>query len=163
MWFRLSRSQWEKQKGPGNKRAMQHLVRSGQVPGILAYHQSEAIAWCSVAPRDAFPPLQRSRVLKPVDQQPVWSIVCLFLRKDYRGQGMTVELVRAAVAFAAAHGAHLVEGYPIDTDRDNYPVAFAPSGFVSTFRRAGFTEILRRSDTRPIMRFQIKRSARPPI
>ncbi len=151
MWWRLTQSQFERQKGAGNKRAMKRVVDSGDVPGLLAYGEGEPIAWCCVAPRERFSRLERSRILKPVDDQPVWSIVCFFIARPYRRRGLSVKLLRAAVRYARAHGAKIVEGYPIDPNED-YADAFAHTGLASAFAKAGFAEVLRRSKTRPIMR-----------
>jgi len=154
-WWRLKRTEFEQQKGAGNKRAMRRIVRSGEVPGILAYSDSEPVAWCSVAPREAFPVLERSRVLKRVDDALVWSIVCFFINKNYRNQGMSIRLLRAAIEYVKEHGGDILEGYP--TEPKNYRVApaFVWTGLASAFRNAGFVEVARRSQTRPIMRYQI--------
>ena len=152
MWWRLTRSEFERQKGEDNRQAMKALVESGEVPGILAYAEGEPVGWCSVAPREAFGALQRSRILKPVDEQPVWSVVCFFIAKAHRRKGLTVELLKAAVDYAAAHGAKVVEGYPVEPKKADAPDAFMYTGIASAFRRAGFVEVARRSETRPIMR-----------
>jgi GNAT superfamily N-acetyltransferase len=156
MWWRLSRSQFEQQKGEPNRIAMRAIVESGEVPGIMAYQQHKSVGWCAVAPREHFDSLARSRILKPVDDQPVWSVVCFFIRKDYRRQGLSVELLRAAVEHVRQNGGRIVEGYPVEPKSNRMPDAFAWHGLLSTFLAAGFTEVARRSPTRPIMRFFIR-------
>jgi len=156
MWWRLSRAEYERQKGEGNKQAMQSIVASGDVPGLLAYAGEQPVAWCSIAPREDFPSLERSRVLKRVDDQPVWSVVCFYIAKPYRGQGVSVQLLLAAVEYAGQHGARVVEGYPIEPKKDSAPDIYAFTGMASAFRKAGFVEVLRRSETRPIMRYFIE-------
>ena len=37
MLWRLTRKEFEAQKGEGNRRAMQRIVNSGEIPGLLAY------------------------------------------------------------------------------------------------------------------------------
>lgn len=155
MWWRLKRSEYDRQKGEGNKRAFKRIVDSGTRPGILAYAAGQPVAWCAVEPRQAYPVLDRSRNLKRVDDQPVWSIVCLFVNKAFREQGLTVHLIRAAVEYARDQGAKIVEAYPVDPKSPNMPTAFAWTGFVSAYRQAGFVEVLRRSETRPIMRYNL--------
>ncbi|NIO04079.1 MAG: GNAT family N-acetyltransferase [Proteobacteria bacterium] len=155
MWWRLKRSEFERQKGEGNRRAMQRIVGAGEVPGILAYTGDEPVGWCSVAPRDSFPVLNRSRILKKVDERPTWSVVCFFIDKNYRNKGVSFHLVRAAIEYAKKQGGKLLEGYPVEPRKDRIPAAFAWTGLESAFRRAGFVEIARRSETRPIMRFTI--------
>ena len=152
MAWRLPRAQYRSGKGEGNRRALLKLVKSKQAPGILAYSGRKAIGWCAVAPRSDYSFLGRSRVLQEVDRQPVWSISCLFILRDYRGQGVSSQLLRAAVSFAAAKGATLVEGYPTIPYAARVPAAFLWTGTLSAFLRAGFTEVARRSPGRPIMR-----------
>ena len=155
MWWRLKRTEFEEQKGEGNRRAFQQIVKSGTIPGILAYHEGEPMGWCAVQPREAFPALERSRILKPVDDQPVWSITCFFVAKGYRRQGVTEELVKAAVAYAREQGATIIEGYPKEQKKDQEADVFARTGYVSAFAKAGFVEVARRSETRPVMRLQL--------
>ena len=154
MWWRIARSDFEKNKGAGNKRAMRRIVQSGKVPGLIGYINGEPVGWCSIAPREEYPVLARSRVLKPVDDKRVWSVVCFFIAKPYRRCGLGVAMLNAAVEYAATQGARLVEGYPVEPRKDPMPDAFAWVGLASLFRRAGFTEAARRSPTRPIMRRQ---------
>ena len=158
MCWRLKRSQFEKQKGAGNKKALKKMVAAGEVPGLLAYAGREPVGWCSVAPREAFPVLENSRILKRVDDQPVWSASCFFVARPYRRQGLSVKLLRAAVAYAKKKGARMVEGYPVEPKRSPMPDVFAWTGLADAFRRAGFKEVLRRSPTRPIMRYLARKS-----
>ena len=134
---------------------MKAIVESGQVPGLLAYSSGEPIAWCSVAPREHFPVLQRSRTLKPVDDTPVWSIVCFCIHERYRNQGLSRKLLQAAVDYVREQGGQVVEGYPVEPRKDRMPTFFAYTGFASVYKDAGFVECLRRSDTRPIMRLYL--------
>ncbi len=151
MWWRLTAAQFQKQKGPGNREALKSIVESGEVPGIIAYSQDAPVGWCSLAPREAYPRLERSRTLKRVDDKPVWSVVCFFVAKPWRRKGVTEALLEAAREYAANRGAHLLEAYPVES-RGTIPDAFAYTGLASTFRKAGFDEVLRRSPKRPIMR-----------
>ena len=156
MWNRLPNPEFEAQKGEGNKQLMKGIVESGHVPGILAYHGDEPVGWCSVAPREEFSRLERSRILKPVDDQPVWSIVCFFIPKQYRGKGVMTLLLKGAVEYARSQGAKIVEGYPVEPKKDSYPDTFAWHGLAEPFRQAGFKEVARRSETRPFMRYFIE-------
>jgi GNAT superfamily N-acetyltransferase len=156
MWWRLKRSEFERQKGEGNRMAMKRIVDSGEVPGILAYARDQPIAWCSVAPKEAYPALGRSRTLMQVDDKPVWSIVCFFVAKPFRGKGITRKLLRAAMEYVQKQGGKIVEGYPVEPKKGRIPDAFAYTGLASAFRKAGFVEVVRRSETRPIMRYTVK-------
>jgi GNAT superfamily N-acetyltransferase len=157
MTWRLKRSVWEAGKGEPNRRAFHKIVRRDEQPGILAYAGDEPIGWCSVAPRQVFIALEKSRVLAPVDDAPVWSISCLFVAKAWRRQGVSVKLIKAAVKFAAERGAAMVEAYPVIPYTDDMPGAFAWTGLLAAFEKAGFIEVARRSKGRPIMRRKVKR------
>jgi GNAT superfamily N-acetyltransferase len=155
MWWRLKRSEFERQKGEGNRRAIKKIVDSGEVPGILAYAGDNPVGWCSVAPRDSFPTLNRSRILKKIDKKTVWSIVCFFIDKKYRNKGLSVHLLTAAIEYVKQRGGTILEGYPVEPKKDRMPDAFAWTGLASAFKRVGFVEAPRRSETRPMMRFSI--------
>ena len=152
MVWRLKRSDWVAGKGKSNRLALKTIVERDDRPGLLAYVGDEPVGWISVAPREEFIALERSRVLAPVDETPVWSISCLFVAKPYRRHGLSVKLIDAAVKFAAKQGATAVEAYPYVPYADTMPAAFAWTGIASAFEQAGFREVARRSKARPIMR-----------
>ncbi len=154
MLWRLSRQVYEKQKGARNRLALRKLVVGGHKPGLLAYVRGAVAAWCAVAPRSESPTLDRSRVLRPVDSQEVWSITCFFVARAYRRMGLTGRMIHAAVEFVKENGGRIVEAYPIDPG-GKYPETFAWTGFLSAFDRVGFREVARRSSKRPVVRFQI--------
>jgi GNAT superfamily N-acetyltransferase len=157
MWWRLARGEYERCKGEKNRRSLMGLVRRGEVPGLLAYDGDDPVAWVSLGPREAFPALERSRVLKSVDEKPVWSIVCFYIPRTQRGKGLTSLLIEAAVEHVRGLGSPrtVLEAYPVDPQGKRVVDAFAYTGFASTFRRAGFAEVARRSPTRPIMRLVV--------
>ena len=70
-------------------------------------------AWCSVAPRGEYASLNRSPVLKPLDEVPVWSIVCFYVAKSHRRQGVLEALIRAAVEYVGERGGRIVMRYHI--------------------------------------------------
>lgn len=152
MYWVLKRSAFDAQKGEANKAALRARVESGEVPGIVGYLDEEPIAWCAIQPRECYPVLERSRILAPVDEEPVWSIVCLFVAKQQRRKGMTVRMLESAAAYAGGHSASIVEGYPVEPVKPDMPPAFAWTGIASAYRQAGFVEVARRSETRPVMR-----------
>lgn len=155
MWWRLSYSQFLKQRGKENKMAFKRIVDSGQIPGIIAYFEGKPIGWCSVAPRQVYSRLERSRILKRIDDNPVWSIVCFYIAKEFRRKGASILLLKAVLDYVSHRGGTIVEGYPIDGKKSSSPDVFAYTGLASAFRRVGFVEVMRRSETRPIMRFLI--------
>jgi GNAT superfamily N-acetyltransferase len=155
MWWRLKRKEFEDLQGEGNRKAMHAIVKSGQVPGILAYIDGKAVAWCSIAPREDYGSLNRSPVLKRIDDTPVWSLVCFFIAKSHQGQGMAVKLIRAAVAFARKSGAKVVEAYPTNPRGGRLPPVSSFMGMPKLFEKAGFVECARPSTSKVIMRYFI--------
>ena len=153
MYWRQSRKEFEALHGEPNHQAMKAMVEEGVIPGILAYDGEIPVGWCSIAPRPEFSTLARSRILQPVDEQPVWSVVCFFVKRGQRRKGLTVQLLKAAVDYARSRGARIVEGYPVEPKSGQAPDTFMYTGLFSAFKQAGFSEVLRRSETRPIMRF----------
>jgi len=157
MYWRLTRPAWTKGQGAGNRRAMKKIVEGERPPGIIAYAGARPVGWCAVAPRETYSTLERSRILKPVDERPVWSVTCFFVARDHRRSGLTSDLLKAAAAFARKHGATALEGYPVEPRKGRMADVFAFTGLASAFRKAGFHEVARRSETRPIMRLELRR------
>jgi GNAT superfamily N-acetyltransferase len=52
--------------------------------------------------------------MRPVDDRPVWSIICFVVDPAARRTGVAEAMLRAAVAWARARGVALVEAYPCD-------------------------------------------------
>jgi GNAT superfamily N-acetyltransferase len=157
MLNRVPRARFEAHKGAGNRRALRALVDSGRVPGILAYAGGEAVAWCSLEPRERFPGLARSRVARAPDERPAWCITCLFVRRDWRGRGISVALLEAAARHARASGAQCLDGFPVIPKTGAMPAAFAWTGIASAYESAGFREVARPAPSRPTMRRELRR------
>ena len=163
MWWRLSRKEFEHQQGESNRQAMQQLVASGEVPGILAYTKipeaggtiGEPVGWCSVAPRSSYGSLNRSRVLKQIDDIAVWSIVCFFIGRSQRGKGLTLALIQAALDYVRQQGGQVVEAYPALPKNKHLPPVSSFMGLRSTFEQAGFVEVARPSQNKVIMRYYL--------
>ncbi|MCS7217201.1 MAG: GNAT family N-acetyltransferase [Candidatus Bipolaricaulota bacterium] len=158
MWPRLPPQEYRRLRGEGNKRLFRALVESGEKPGILAYHRGRAVGWCALGPREKFvhlscPTFPYRKALAPVDEEPVWSVVCFYVRPAYRRRGLTLPLLQAAVAFAAEQGARVLEGYPWDRGPGGPPTYMGP---LSTFLKAGFVEVARRHPQRPILRYYVR-------
>lgn len=152
MWPRLAAAEFARGKGEGNRRALRRRVEAGPPPGLLAYAGGRVAAWIALAPRAEYRRLERSRVLSPVDDRPVWSVVCFFVARPHRGAGLSVRLLEEAVRWARRRGARIVEGYPVEPAAGRAADAFVWTGLAAAFRRAGFEQVARRSPTRPIMR-----------
>jgi len=147
--------------GQGARAAFQQVVETGPAPGLLAYRDARPVGWCAVAPREQFPRILRSPVLRPVDEAPAcWAVVCFYVERAERRGGVAAALLDAAVEFAAAGGAEVVEGYPKDPGARHHANELFV-GSTAMFRRAGFREVGRRSPTRPIMRRGL--TAREPV
>jgi GNAT superfamily N-acetyltransferase len=110
------------------------------------------VGWVSLASREEFGRIERSPILKRVDEQPVWSIVCFFVRKGHRGSGVARAMLDGAVSFARERGATIAEGYPVDTAGGRKDNAAMYHGSLGLFEDAGFEVVVRRKDTRPIVR-----------
>lgn len=123
-------------------------------PGLLGYADELPVAWVSLGPRETFARLQNSPIMKPVDDRPVWSIVCFIVHGERRGQGLARDMLGHAVGYAREHGAEAIEGYPIDRPTRSAP-QFLWHGAKAMFDDAGFQEIARRKQQRPIMRLEL--------
>ncbi len=153
MWWRLARPDFEKGKGTANRKQLKNLVESkGHAPGILAYSGKQAIGWCSVGPRKEFVRFETSRTLKPIDSKPVWSVVCLFVDKNHRRNGVAYALLGAAAEYAFSQGADVVEGYPVVPRNETMPDTFAYTGVPSAFKAAGFKVVKKSTAARWIVR-----------
>lgn len=152
MLWRKTKAEHDRESGAVNKADIKGLAESELPPGLIARIDGEPAGWISVAPRAAFKRLETSRVLKPVDDAPVWSVSCFLIAKAHRRKGVALALLEAACDFVRGRGGTTLEGYPIAPNKTPYPAAYAWTGFAQVFLRAGFTEVARRSETRPILR-----------
>lgn len=155
MYWRLAPKDWTAGKEGGNREALRGLVASDTPPGVLAYDGDSPVGWCAVGPRSTFFRLERSKNLAPVDDTPVWSVVCFFVARSHRRLGVSEVLLRGAIELARSRGAAMLEGYPVIPQEDEMPDAFAWTGILSTFEKLGFAEVARRSIRRPIVRLSL--------
>jgi hypothetical protein len=134
---RIQAAEIEQLGGGSREQAMRRLCERAHPPGVVAYRDGEPVAWCNNGPRTEITRLTRSRLIRPIDELPVWSIVCVIVRPGHRRQGATAVVIEGAVAYAAACGAPAVEAYPVDPPgRMDLTMAFV--GTKSMFERAGF-------------------------
>ena len=152
MYWRRRGKEYSEGWAGKNRTAFRRIVKGGPPPGLIAYEGKEPVAWCALAPREEYTRLQYSKVLGPVDEQPVWSVSCFFVTSGHRGAGLTVQLLRAASEYARSRGARVIEGYPTDTRGKRTSSAWVYTGLLQAFEKAGFREVARRSKTRPIVR-----------
>lgn len=151
MYWRIGNA-YRKRPREANKAAFHKVVKHGPPPGLLAFDGDLPVGWCQLTPRAVLPGLDRLWRLRRVDDVPVWSISCLYVRKGYRRRGITSALIEAAVKAARRAGAPALEAYPLDGDLT--PSA-SGTGYASTFARLGFKIVARRSPPRPIMRREL--------
>jgi GNAT superfamily N-acetyltransferase len=156
MWWRQSSSEWEKRRGSDRKEALKTIVSQGRVPGILAYSDGQPVGWCSISPREEFHRLQRSRTLKRIDNQSVWSVVCFFVAESFRQKGISTKLLEAAINYAGKQGAKIIEGYPSRSSGKRHDTTLY-TGLASMFQKVGFVDFGSASKTRTIMRYEFNR------
>lgn len=160
MYWRIG-SAYRNRPREANKAAFRQIVKRGPPPGLLAFDGDVAVGWCQVTPRDALPQLERARVIKRVDDVPVWCVSCFYVRRGYRNRGMTSALIRAALETARRAGAPALEAYPVDVKPEaGKSISGLYTGAASTFERMGFRTVARLVPHRPIMRHDL-RSIRP--
>lgn len=155
MWWRIPRREFAQGQGEFNRLAMKQLVESGRTPGVLGYLHGQPVAWCCVAPRSDFGSLNRSPVLRAIDDLPVWSIVCFFIDKCQRGRGLMLDLLVGVKAYVGRAGGSWLEAYPTIPKSKNDPPVSSFMGSPSVFRQAGFVEVARPSPSKMIMRCPI--------
>jgi GNAT superfamily N-acetyltransferase len=154
MYYRLSKADFNEGKAEdGNKNAMKEIVWGGHPAGIMALFDGQPIAWAAFAPREDFIKLAKSRVHKPIDNNRIWSIPCFFIDKNFRRNGLSVELVKGVISYASQNGIKIIEAYPTIPTTEKLPDSFLWIGLLKTFERAGFKIVDRTSKNRPMVRY----------
>ena len=129
--------------------------------GLVGYVDGEPAGWVAVEPRTAYPKLRTSRVPwsgrdEDPDDEGVWSVTCVVVRKGYRGRGLMYALVAATVDVARERGARALEGYPLDVP-PGYDVTWGEAhvGLRQVFAAAGFEEVSHPTKRRVVMRIEL--------
>ncbi len=151
MRWRMTSTDFRRSTKEQRVAALEGLVRQGVPVGILAYTDEEPVAWCSIAPRETYAALERYRALPRIDDAPVWSVVCFFVDRRFRRQGVTLGLLKAAINYARSQGAKIVEGYPVEPDSPSYTYMGSPA----SFRRAGFRNLTPEGLSRLVTRYYV--------
>ena len=123
------------------EQAMRALCEREHPPGVVTYLGGEPVGWCNIGPRSEITRLAQSKLIRPTDDLPVWSIVCVVVRSGFRRRGVTGHLIEGAVAYAASHGAPAVEAHPVDPGTDRMDLTMAFVGTRGMFEKAGFTVV----------------------
>ncbi|HMF94914.1 MAG TPA: GNAT family N-acetyltransferase [Vicinamibacterales bacterium] len=152
MYWRIGAG-YRRRPASRNKADFRRIVRRGPPPGLLAFDGDIAVGWCQLTPRADLAIVDRTWRLRRIDEVPVWSISCFYVRKGYRRGGVSAALINGAIRAAKRARAPAIEAYPLDA-------ALTPSasstGFASTFERLGFKTLVRHVPTRPIMRLDLE-------
>jgi ribosomal protein S18 acetylase RimI-like enzyme len=136
-----------------NRADLQKLTRGDTPPGLIGYRGKVPVGWVSLGPREDYAKLKRSPVMKPLDELPVWSIICFVVPSEHRGQGVARALLDGAIAYAKKQGATLLEAYPVDKPGHSHDDAMW-FGAKSMYDDAGFQEVARRKPQRPVVRLK---------
>ena len=157
VYFRFRGRDWSDSTAPENRAALESLAERPLAPGLVGYRDGRAVGWVSLGPREDYERLSYSKILAPVDDTPVWSIVCFVVSRRARGKGLAAALLDAAVTYAREEGATTLEAYPVDARDGRIPAANAFHGTLTMFEKAGFHVVERRqynatSPIRPIVR-----------
>lgn len=148
MRWRLKSVEFREINSKERQSKLESLIQSNVPVGVAGYHQGKVVGWCSIAPRETYPLLERSTILKRIDNLPVWSVVCFFVAPNFRGQNLSVKLLRSAVTYAISEGASVIEGYPVEPDK-----SYRFMGSPAIFEQAGFEEVGTAKNGRSIVRF----------
>jgi GNAT superfamily N-acetyltransferase len=154
MYWRIG-PEYHKRPREKNRIAFRKIVKHGPPPGLLAFDGERPVGWCQLTPRLDLNWLSRKRTLEAIDNVPVWSVSCFYVRRGYRNKGIMAALIGEALKTAKRAKAPAVEAYPIDTTGPG-STSNVFTGTASSFRRLGFKTVARRESSRPPMRHDLK-------
>ena len=155
MYFRLSYKVFQENKPDGNKKMMKQLVNKGQPQGLIASLNKQPVGWIALAPREDYMKIENSRVFKRIDDKPVWSITCFFIRKEFRRMGFSQQLIQGAMDFAKRKKIKTLEAYPAIPYSEKVPYPFLWVGVLSSFIKNGFKIVQQHSKSRAMVRIEL--------
>lgn len=155
MYFRIPSKDFQENKPHGNKKLMKQLVDKNKPVGLMAFSNKEPVGWLALAPREDYMKIENSRVFKRVDEKPVWSITCFFIKKEYRHKGLSQQLIKGAVDFAKRKKIKILEAYPAIPYAERVPHPFLWVGVLSSFLKNGFTIVKQNSRSRAMVRLEL--------
>jgi GNAT superfamily N-acetyltransferase len=158
MWFIVPVREYHAAGGAGNRARLRELAALSELPvGLIAYQDGAPVGWCAVGPRSRYVRAIRTPTYEgrdPQEDDAVWLLPCLFVRKEARRSGLSEQLVKAAVRLAQKHGAVALEAFPhagqARRSKDTQV------GFEAVFSRCGFAVIRRPAASRVVMRLQFQ-------
>jgi GNAT superfamily N-acetyltransferase len=147
MRWRMPSGEYTKSSPTRRGAALGDLVAANQPVGVLAYDGDEPVGWCSIAPREQYAAVERSRSISTVDGDRIWAVVCFFIDAGARGTGVQEGLLDAALKYAKRRGARIVEAYP-------WPggASYFFMGTPELYEKAGFQAVEVPKGSRPVMR-----------
>lgn len=155
MYFRLPTKTFQENKPDGNKKMMKQLVNNGMPQGLIAFMNKKPAGWIALAPREDYTKIENSRVFKRIDDKPVWSISCFFIKKEYRHKGLSRQLIKGAVDFAKRKKIKILEAYPAIPYSQKVPHPFLWVGVLSSFLKNDFTIVKQSSKSRAMVRLEL--------
>lgn len=151
-YWRLRHTDFGETAAAEHRTVLHDRACSDRPPGLLAYRDGEPVAWVSVEPRERFEAFAHARVYRAVDDVPVWTVTCFYLREDVRGEGLTTHLLEAVTAHVRERGGTAVEGYPEDPDDLASGGTPGYMGLSPAFEGAGFERLGELSNGRGVYR-----------
>jgi predicted GNAT family acetyltransferase len=155
MYFRLPNKTFQANKPDGNKKLMKQLVSKGTPQGLIAFIDKQPAGWIAFAPREDYMKLENTRIFKPLDDKPVWSITCFFIKREFRHQGLSGQLIKGVVDFARKKKIKILEAYPAIPYSQNVPHSFLWVGVLSSFIKNGFNIVKQSSKSRAMVRLEL--------
>ena len=155
MFFRLPYKAFQENKPEGNKKLIKQLVNKGLPQGLIASVNGEPVGWIALAPREDYMKLENSRVFKRIDDKPVWSITCFFIKKGFRHKGLSQQLIKGAIDFARKKKIKTLEAYPAIPYAEKVPHPFLWVGVLSSFIKNGFKIVRQQSKSRAMVRIDL--------
>ena len=155
MFFRLPYKLFQENKPNGNKKLMKQLVNKEKPVGLIASLNEEPIGWIALAPREDYLKIENSRAFKRIDDKPVWSITCFFIKKEFRRMGLSQQLIKGAIDFAKKKKIKTLEAYPSIPYNEKVPPPFLWVGVLSAFTKNGFKIIQQNSKSRAMVRIDL--------
>lgn len=142
MAWRMTNEELKSNTSSNRKIFIKKRVNDGLPVGLLFYNENEPVAWCSIAPRDTYQRLKGDDTIENV-----WSIVCFFIKREFRDRGLIHEMIKSAEKYAKKNGAEFLEAYPVQIDSPSYRFM----GFINTFEKAGFQFVKMAGSRRHVM------------
>lgn len=134
---------------------MRQLVNKGRPQGLIASMNNEPVGWIAMAPRGDYMKLANARAFKRIDDKPVWSITCFFIKKQFRHIGLSQLLIKGAIDFAKKKKIKTLEAYPAIPYSENMPHPFLWVGVLSSFIKNGFRIVKQNSKSRAMVRIEL--------